>query len=110
METQVGPGRREPFAEDAVAGSELADALLEGGVLGCDPLDGLLGPFRLQIPDLAEESADAGPLGEDLGVGSLEGVLGVQRPLAPGGLALVVLGVEDPGALFAGLEIGRAHV
>ena len=38
-----------------------------------------------------------------LGVGGLERVFGVQRPLAPGRLALVVLGVEDPGALLAGL-------
>jgi hypothetical protein len=40
-------------------------------------------------------------------VGGLERVLGVQRPLAPGDLALVVLRVEDPGPLLAGLGDGR---
>jgi hypothetical protein len=103
VEAEVFPCGLEFLLEGAVAGGERADALLERGVLGGDPLDCLLGPSGLQVPDLAEELADAGALGEDLGVGGLERVLGVQRPLAPGGLALVVLRVEDPGALFAGL-------
>jgi hypothetical protein len=58
--------------EGAVAGGEGADALLERGVLGGDPLDGFLRPFGLQVPDLAEELADAGALGGDLVVGGLD--------------------------------------
>src|SRR6266508_3384319 len=61
LEAQVGPGGLEPFVEGAVVGGELADALLERGVLGGDPLDGLLGPFGFQVPDLAEELADCCP-------------------------------------------------
>jgi hypothetical protein len=45
-----------------------------------------LSPLGFQVADLAEELADAGALGEDLGVGGLEGVLGVQCPLPPGRL------------------------
>ena len=99
LEAQVGAGGFEPFVEGAVVGGELADALFERGVLGGDPLDGLLGPFGLQVADLAEEFADAGALGEDLGVGGLEGVFGVQRAFAPGRLALVVLVGERSGAV-----------
>ncbi|HET9970728.1 MAG TPA: hypothetical protein VFQ68_21005 [Streptosporangiaceae bacterium] len=102
MEPEGGPCGLEFLLEGAVAGGESADALLERGVLGGDPLDGLLGPFGLQVPDLAEELADAGALDGDLVMGGLERVLGVERPLAPGGLALVLAGVEDPGALLAG--------
>jgi len=69
LETQVGSGGLEPFVEGAVVGAELADALLERGVLGGDPLDGLFGPLGFQVPDLAEKFADAGALGGDLGVG-----------------------------------------
>src|SRR6266498_3767065 len=69
LEAQVGAGGLESFVENAVVGGELADTLLQGGVLGGDPLDGFLGPFGFQVADLAEEFADAGALGEDLGVG-----------------------------------------
>jgi hypothetical protein len=103
VEPEALPCGLEFLLKHAVVGGERADALLEGGVLGGDPLDCLLGPFGLQVPDLAEELADAGALGEDLGTGGLEGALGVQGPLAPCCLALVVLRVEDPGALLAGL-------
>ena len=102
METQVGTGGLEPFVEGPVVGGELADSLLERGVLGGDPLDGLFGPLGLQVADLAEELADAGALGDDLGVGGFEGVLGVQRPLTPGRFLLVVLIGEDLGPAFAG--------
>lgn len=44
----------------------------------------------LSIRTAAEELADVGALGEDLGVGGLEGVLGVERPLPPGRLVLVL--------------------
>jgi hypothetical protein len=94
VEPEVVPGGLEPLVEGAVVGGELADALLEGGVLGGDPGDGFLGPLGLEVADLAEEFADAGALGEDLGVGGLERVLGVQRPFPPGRLPLVVLGGE----------------
>ena len=108
VEPEVLPCGLEFLLKGPLVGGERADALLERGVLGGDPLDGFLGPFGLQVPDLAEELADAGALGEDLGVGGLERVLGVQRPLAPGGLALVVLRVEDPGALLAAWAIAAA--
>ena len=103
VEPEVVPGGLEPLVEGAVVGGELADALFEGGVLGGDPGDGLFGPLGLQVSDLAEELADAGPLGEDLGVGGLECVLGVQRPLPPGRLLLVVLGGEHLDAPLSGL-------
>lgn len=70
--------------------------MLEGGVLGGDPLDGLLGPLGFEVADLAKEFADAGALGQDLGVGGLESVLGVWCPFAPGCLAFGVLLDEDP--------------
>ena len=91
MEAQVGAGGLEAFVEGAVVGGELPDALFEGGVLGGDPLDGFLSPYGFQITDLAEKFTDAGALGEDLGMGGLEGLLGVKGPLAPGRLAGVVL-------------------
>lgn len=103
MEAEVGAGGLEPLVEGAVVGGQLANSLLEGGVLGGDPLDGFLSPLGLQVPYLAEEFADAGALGEDLGLGGLECVLGVQRALAPRRLALVVLFGELPGPPFAGL-------
>jgi hypothetical protein len=44
----------------------------------------------LAVAELAEQFADAGALGADLGVGGLERLLGVQRPLPPGRLCLGV--------------------
>ena len=84
LEPQVGPGGCETFVECAVVGGELAHALFEGGVLGDDPLDGILCPFGFQIADAPEEFADASALSEDLGVGGLECVLGAEGPLTPG--------------------------
>ncbi|MFF8902710.1 hypothetical protein ACF082_35150 [Streptomyces lydicus] len=107
LETEVGAGSLESIVEGAVAGSELADSLLEGGVLGGDPLDGLLRSFCPQVPHLAAEFTDVGPLGEDLGVSGLEGVLRVECASAPGRLALVILLGERPGPAFAGLGHGR---
>jgi hypothetical protein len=66
LEAQVGAGGLEAFVKGAVVVGELADALLEGGVLGGDPLDGFLGPFGFQVAYLTEKFADAGALGEDL--------------------------------------------
>ena len=84
MEPQVGPGGCETFVECAVVGGELAHALFEGGVLGGDPLDGILCPFGFQIANAAEEFAEAVALCEDLGEGVLERVLGVEGLLTPG--------------------------
>lgn len=72
LEAEVGARGLEPFVEGAVVGRQLADPLFEGGVLGGDPLEGLLGPFGLQVAELAEEFAETDALGEDLGVGGLE--------------------------------------
>ena len=84
MLAQVGTGGFESFVERAVVDAELAHALFEGGVLGGDPLNSILSPFGFQIADAAKELADGSALGKDLGVGGLERVLGVERPLAPG--------------------------
>jgi hypothetical protein len=84
LEAQVGPGGFESFVERAVVGGELTDALFQGGVLGGDPLDVILCPFGFQVADAAEEFANTGALGADLGVGRLERVLGVESPLTPG--------------------------
>jgi hypothetical protein len=81
LEAQVGAGGCQALLQGAVVGGELAHALLEGGVLRGDPLDGFFSSFGLQVADLTEEFADAGALGEDLGVGGFEGVLGVEGPL-----------------------------
>ena len=43
---------------------EVGDALVVEPEAG--PGNGLLGPLRFQVADLAEEIADAGSLGEDL--------------------------------------------
>lgn len=101
LEAQVGAGGLQPLVEGAVVGGELADPLFESGVLGGDPLDGVFGPLGLQVADLTEEFADAGALGEDLGVGGLEAFFGVQRPLAPRCLSLVVLLGGIPGSARA---------
>ncbi|MEJ8654522.1 hypothetical protein WKI65_42435 [Streptomyces sp. MS1.AVA.3] len=69
LEAEVGAGGLQPLVEGAIVSGQLADPPLERGVLGSDPLDGLLGPFGLQVTDLAEKFTDAGALGEDLGVG-----------------------------------------
>src|SRR6266571_1788094 len=69
LEPQVRPGGFESFVQGPVVGGELPYSLLEGGVLGGDALDGLLGPFGFQVPDLTQEISDAGALRDDLGVG-----------------------------------------
>jgi NAD(P)-dependent dehydrogenase (short-subunit alcohol dehydrogenase family) len=48
----VGAGRLQAFFQGPVLLGELADALLEGGVLGGGPLRCLLGPFVFQVADL----------------------------------------------------------
>ena len=91
LEAHVGAGGLESFVQGPVVGGELPYSLFEGGVLGGDALDGPLGPLGLQVPDLAEELAEAGPLLKDLGVGRLERFLGVEGALAPGRLLLGAL-------------------
>ena len=76
--------------------------LLERGVLGCQPLDGVVGQVELQVADAAEQFADAGALCVDLGVGGLEGVLGVERAFAPGRLCR-----GDRGDLVLGMLTRR---
>ena len=79
----VGACGLQPFLKGAVIGGELADALLERGVFGGDPLDSVRGEFVLGVAELAEQLPDAGALRMDLGVGVLEGVFGVECPLPP---------------------------
>ena len=49
------------------------------------------GPLGFQVPDLAEELADPGALLDDLGVGGLQGVFGVEGAFPPGRLLPGVL-------------------
>ncbi|MCX5562974.1 hypothetical protein [Streptomyces sp. NBC_00038] len=90
MEAEIGAGCLEALVKGAVLGGELAGTLLEGGVLSGDPWDGLLGPLSFHVTDLTEEFADAGALGEDLRVGSLEGGLGVEYAFASVRVAIAV--------------------
>ena len=106
MEAQVGAGGVEAFVQGAVVGGELADTLLEGGVLGGDALDRVLGPFGFQVADAAEQLADPCPLGDDLVVGGLEGVLGVERTFAPARRPGVLLLVLEAVSLGGGLPDG----
>jgi hypothetical protein len=84
LESEIGSGGFESFVEGAVVGADLAHALFERGVLRGNSLDGILCPFGFQVADAAEEFADTGALGEDLGVGGLERGLGVECPFPPG--------------------------
>jgi hypothetical protein len=47
LEPEAGAGGLEPLVEDAVVDGELTDPLFERGVLGGDPLGGLLSPLGL---------------------------------------------------------------
>jgi hypothetical protein len=47
------PGRFQPLVLGAGVGGELAEALLECGVLGGDAVDGILSPFGFQVADVA---------------------------------------------------------
>src|SRR4029453_19030123 len=94
---QLGLQVGEAFVEKAIVGSggvqlllqapvvvgELAYALLERGVLLSEALRGAFGVLGLRVGDLPEEDADPFPLGVNLDVGGLEGVLGVKGTLAP---------------------------
>jgi hypothetical protein len=95
-EAVVGPGGLQAFFQGAAAGGKVAEPLLEGGILGHKPLDGISVVVALGVAELAEQLADAGALGADLGVGSLERLLGVQRPLLPGRLGLGVTVSDVP--------------
>lgn len=92
LEPHVRPGCLQPFVQGPVVGGELPYSLFERGVLGGDALDGLLGPFGFQVPDLAQEISDAGALGDDLGAGGLQGVFGVEGAFPPGRFLPGVLG------------------
>jgi hypothetical protein len=58
-ELVVGACGLQPFCEGSVVGGQLADALLERGVLGGDALDGLVGEFAFGVAELAEQLPDA---------------------------------------------------
>ena len=83
LEVQVGAGSLEAFVQGAVVGGELADTLLECGVLGGDAVDRVLGPFGFQVADTAEQLADPCPLDHDLVVRGLERVLSVECTFGP---------------------------
>lgn len=69
-----------------------------------DLVGGTLSGISLQVAYLAEGFADPDALGEDLGVGGLEGALGVQGAFAPGRLAFVVLFSERADWCSCGLR------
>jgi hypothetical protein len=54
-ESVVGACGLQPFFEGPVVLGELADALFERGVLGGDPLDGVLGEFVFGVTQLPKE-------------------------------------------------------
>lgn len=82
-EPVVGACGLQPLCEGAVVGGELAGSLLERGVLGSHPLDGVLGELAFGVAELAEKLPDAGALDADFVVRGLESVFGVERPLPP---------------------------
>jgi len=96
------------FFQGAAAGGKVAEPPLEGGVLGGKPPDGVGVVVALGVVELAEQLANAGALGADLGVGSLERLLGVQRPLLPGRLGLGVAVSDVLLSLTAGAGDGGA--
>ena len=109
LEPHVRPGCFQPFVQGPVVGGELPYSLFERAVLGGDVLDGLLGPFGLQVPDLAQEFSDAGALRDDLGVGGLQGVFGVERAFPPGRFLPGVLGGQVLGSPRAVLGRGAGY-
>src|ERR1022692_3842763 len=81
-----------------------AYSLLEGGVLGGDALDGVLGPFSLKVTDLPEQLADAIALQQDLRAGAERSagshvdepaVVALERYGHRGGRAVPVLGHDQ---------------
>src|ERR1035437_3503633 len=119
-EAVVGAGGFQPFLQGLVVVGELADALLERGVLGDEPLRCLWRQVVFQVADLAQEDGHAASLGADLGVGFLQCCLGVEGAFPPGrflvaaggrGLRLLPAcfagGVTDQGAgVGVGVEEG----
>jgi hypothetical protein len=76
-EAVVLAGGLEPLGELLVISGELPVLLAERPVLDGDPLDGVGGKVDFEVADAAQELADLVSLLADLGVGRLEGVLGV---------------------------------
>jgi len=62
--------------------------------------------LALSVAELAEQLADAGTLGANLGVGGLESLLGIQRPLLPARLRLCVTAGRVMPALAVGAGDG----
>jgi hypothetical protein len=93
------------FFQSPLLCGEVADALLERGVVGGEPLGGVAVVLTMGVAELAEQAADAGALDADLGVRGFERLLGVQRPLLPGRLRL---GIAVRCPRFSGQGIGRA--
>jgi hypothetical protein len=88
QEAAGGAGGVEAFAQCAVLAGELADAVVQGGVLRGDALRGAGAEGCFEVADRSGELADPAALGQDLGVRVAEGVLGVECSFPPGGLGL----------------------
>ncbi|MER6838889.1 hypothetical protein ABT320_33805 [Streptomyces cellulosae] len=101
-ESEVGAGAFEPLLELAMLLGELVDAVLEGGVLGGQLLDGLAGDHLVEVAELAHEFTDPLTLSEDLLLAACQLGLGVQGPLPPGRL--------DPVVFLLGLAVVAAVV
>ncbi|MFF9607428.1 hypothetical protein ACF1GY_34995 [Streptomyces sp. NPDC014684] len=97
-EADVVADRSQPVGDSPVLLFQFADTLRERGVLRGDPDDVVLGPFRPQFADLSEEFGDLCALIQDLVLGRLERILGVQGPFSAGRFALCefVVAVLDP--------------
>jgi hypothetical protein len=78
LEAQAGASGLEPLVEGQVDSGHLADTLREDSVLSGEPLDGLLGPLGLHVPDPAQKFAGSGCAGRGSRRG-WPGILNVQR-------------------------------
>lgn len=56
-ESEVGAGAFEPFLQRAVFLGELVDAVLEGGVVGGQLLDGLAGDHLVEVADCSRHTS-----------------------------------------------------
>jgi hypothetical protein len=78
-EARVVSGSAQSVLEPLVVLAELANLMLERGVLGDDPLGAVAGKVLFQVPDPAEESGDGVALPGDFGVGDLQAMRSIEE-------------------------------
>ena len=81
--TVVVAGGVEPILKPFDFLGELPDLLFEGGVLGDQSLNSILGYVSFQIADFADQFSDGVALREDFVVGGLETIFGVECAFTP---------------------------